>query len=344
MGIPDWLLIPIVAIVGFLSIFWIVTSISIAQGVGRTQISKVLIALFFIPVPFVYFFGPGWHDNYKWKHARKLESEVIAKTLRHLSLLCEQEERFSVKLPFARDTGVFYISSVRDDELLDFQNQPLKEYPIPKSGIPRWWEDVKNSWYGNYFSPPRHEQFLHPVKWNRNIRSNSILEVLGSGSFVENGYARSGQTGKKFDYWRSENRGEPIKDGGNVHTKPSSHINEPNPQQQHFSYSVDDLKAKYELVADDISTVDDRRNWIARGRLRLVDRKTSDVVAEYVGFSANLSLIRRQHAKPWNRIQVCPKAMQESPSTGGEPWDAGHFFFSRILKTPIGNSKDSGLH
>jgi hypothetical protein len=71
---------------------------------------------------------------------------------------------------------------------------------------------------------------------------------------------------------------------------------------------------KYALSIEDISTLEDRAHWVARGRLALIERESGEAVAEYVGFAANLepgmqgeSSIRR-----WDDpTELCPNAAEK---------------------------------
>lgn len=83
---------------------------------------------------------------------------------------------------------------------------------------------------------------------------------------------------------------------------------------------IDQPNAKYVFTVEDVSSLDDRRDWLARGRIRLLDASNSDVIAEYVGFQ---SLLR----KP----DVCPNAISEAINSKGE-WDMLRFFFGRVLQ------------
>jgi len=79
--------------------------------------------------------------------------------------------------------------------------------------------------------------------------------------------------------------------------------------------------AQYVFEVDDISTIDDRQHWVARGQMRLRDAGTSEVLAEYVGFQSIL-----------DRQAVCPKAKETATKQG--QWDMLRFFFERVTDKP----------
>ncbi len=70
---------------------------------------------------------------------------------------------------------------------------------------------------------------------------------------------------------------------------------------------VTDSTARYVFTVEDISTVEDRKHWVARGRLRLTDAASGEGVAEYVGFAANRSpAYVRGYSYPWEGRLACP--------------------------------------
>jgi hypothetical protein len=88
--------------------------------------------------------------------------------------------------------------------------------------------------------------------------------------------------------------------------------------------SNDPSNARYTLTIEDISTLEDRAHWVGRGRLRLMERESGEIVAEYVGFQANLcpgiqrpSRYQRWENISWNfyceggSVEVCPSMENE---------------------------------
>ena len=92
--------------------------------------------------------------------------------------------------------------------------------------------------------------------------------------------------------------------------------------------------ARYVIALDDISTRDDRAHWVARGRMRLTDRRDGRVVAEYVGFSAShkAGYLRDEYPDhQWEETLECPGP--ERRYAGGEKrWQALRFFFSEVVR------------
>ena len=90
-------------------------------------------------------------------------------------------------------------------------------------------------------------------------------------------------------------------------------------EQEPFDLPIDaQPSTKYALSIEDISTLEDRDHWVARGRLRLIERDTGEIVAEYIGFAANYDP-GRQPASPWRwrrywkgiTTELCPNTAEE---------------------------------
>ncbi len=92
--------------------------------------------------------------------------------------------------------------------------------------------------------------------------------------------------------------------------------------------------ARYLLALDDISTPDDRDHWIARGRMRLTDRRDGRIVAEYVGLSANQRpgyLRDEERFHQWENTLECP-GPERRYADGQKRWQALRFFFDEVVQ------------
>lgn len=83
---------------------------------------------------------------------------------------------------------------------------------------------------------------------------------------------------------------------------------------------IDKPNAQYILTVEDISTLEDRDNWLARGRIRLSRTRNSEVIAEYIGFQSLLT-----------KESVCPSAINSPIKVNGSR-DLLPFFFGKVLK------------
>lgn len=67
---------------------------------------------------------------------------------------------------------------------------------------------------------------------------------------------------------------------------------------------------RYGVTYDDITTPEERKNWIAGSSLRIIDLKTNEVIAERIGYMIDRGMGNNsggrspwQHAAKW----ACPK-------------------------------------
>lgn len=94
----------------------------------------------------------------------------------------------------------------------------------------------------------------------------------------------------------------------------------------------DQPQARYRLELADISTAEDRQHWVARGRMRLVDGRDGTMLAQYVGFSANLQSNRAaDYGDTWEKTLECPGPERAYPHEYGA-WPAMDFFFARFVR------------
>ena len=95
---------------------------------------------------------------------------------------------------------------------------------------------------------------------------------------------------------------------------------------------VRESTAGYLLTVQDTSTSEDRSHWVARVQLQLFDRRRGALVAEYVGFGANLlPAERRRHGVAWRSVRLCDGPEQEF-SKGGTGFDVTGFFMRRAVR------------
>jgi len=93
----------------------------------------------------------------------------------------------------------------------------------------------------------------------------------------------------------------------------------------------DQPQARYRLELADVSTFEDRRHWVARGRVRLLDGRDGTVLAQYVGFSANLeSNAAADYGNSWKRTLECPGPERAYALEDGA-WRGIDFFFDRFV-------------
>lgn len=74
-------------------------------------------------------------------------------------------------------------------------------------------------------------------------------------------------------------------------------------------FESDELQSRYGYTWDDISTQEDRKYWVAGGRLRILDLKTNEVVGERIGYMIDPQQGNTNNARvPWQDADytACP--------------------------------------
>jgi hypothetical protein len=95
---------------------------------------------------------------------------------------------------------------------------------------------------------------------------------------------------------------------------------------------VRESTAGYLLKVQDTSTPEDRSHWVARVQLQLFDRRLGALVAEYVGFGANLLPARRAaERRTWQSLRLCDGPEQAFAKPGSR-FDVVEFFLRRALR------------
>lgn len=91
--------------------------------------------------------------------------------------------------------------------------------------------------------------------------------------------------------------------------------------------------ARFILTIRDVSSLEDRKHWVARGDIQLADRASGKVVARYQGFVAN----RAPHAWakdwPWEFASPCPGIERAHLDEDGR-FDAVNYFFEQVVRSP----------
>lgn len=145
------------------------------------------------------------------------------------------------------------------------------------------------------------------------------------GPVVEPGYryveAAEPEDGKRYRYTGSVKivgRKDPNTPNHQVDLKRN-----PNFDLNNYAYVVDRALAagptpQYGVTYDDISTIEERRHWIAGSSLKVIDLKTNEIIAERIGYMVDFA----QGATPggrqpwtfarWNKGWSCPDIARQS--------------------------------
>lgn len=229
---------------------------------------------------------------------------------------CKSDERFLVYRTVAPGSSVF-VNLDTDIPLPASANAPVV---APTAAMKEQAKKYGQSW------PPmnNHLQYLKPISWITDADQPETIGELMRTDLVDS-RDRFMTYGKK--YYRFATKERWIKDGlsdiaieyTEKYIDDYKFRNWPDGKFKQ-RIPIDQPGAQYVFIVEDISSLDDRQNWLARGRIRLLEASSSDVIAEYVGFQ---SLLQKN--------AVCPNAIKEAANPRGE-WDMLRFFFNRIVQ------------
>jgi hypothetical protein len=296
-------------------------------------------------------------------NAGQTQELLVQKARAYLKTACEQNERLFIKpgITLGEDNKILILR--REDAPL-----PLLE-TAPKEATP----DGILEYRGYHYKESRKEsermfreiQYGYGIPWDDDDTLYVAWKAFPESTaterqfFIETGKGKYIQRASKA-FWEQAGLGERI-------IKESPTLEEARSSPYYTaaaSYKYDseqktyDLpvyappSAKYALSIEDISTLEDRAHWVARGRLRLTERESREAVAEYVGFAANLgpgmqakSPFRRwedgTRSGYWNNIDTggywketiwVPTGVTElCPNAAEKPWWIVRSFLQKIL-------------
>lgn len=105
---------------------------------------------------------------------------------------------------------------------------------------------------------------------------------------------------------------------------------------------IDAFTARYGVTWDDISTHEDREQWIAGGSLKVIDLQTNEVIGERVGYMIDRGLgSRAGFRSPWGfAVQTACPSFAKEPSSGGlahiRMLSETREFITRVLRPKAG--------
>lgn len=243
------------------------------------------------------------------------QSQVTQISVQSLEKICTVEEQFVIHRMLPAGSSIYL-------HLLSNQSPPSAEQAPPVVQTDYMKEQVRR--VGFSFPPSdTHRQYKKPIDWMETARRPETIAKLVGSDLVEwndhtNYYRKPVVRLATKERW--------IKDG--LREIPEEHTKKYGVQYQFANWSglkaampigVDRAIADYVFTVDDISTVEDRAQWLGRGRIRLSNARTNAVLAEYTGFQAILN------------GDVCPNAFNSKDVNRGK-WDLVTFFFSKVVQ------------
>ena len=240
-------------------------------------------------------------------NAAQAQKPLVQKARAYLKTACEQDERLFIKpgITLGEDNKILILR--REDAPL-----PLLK-TAPKEAAPAALIKFRTSYRDEFrFQSTRRFreiQYGYSIPWDDRYTLRAAWKAFPESTaaerkfFIETGKGKYIQRASKA-FWEQAGLGERV-----IKESPTFEYwfepGDPRPaypllynasiykdasEQRPFDLPIDaPPSTKYALSIEDISTLEDRAHWVARGRLRLIERESGETVAEYVGFAANLN-------------------------------------------------------
>jgi hypothetical protein len=265
--------------------------------------------------------------------------ELNKKANDYLKTACEKDERIFIKPDIALVEGILVLNS-RGDALL-----PLLE-TAPTNAVPdkiiayrlRFQKESREGSIRIF----REIQYGYAISWDDNEALSGVWrwaadkipsEALEQKFFIETGKGKIYQRARKAFWEQAGLRERVLKDSLQIKAWRDKRWHDVDilrwseadilkdilkeyerSKWEYFDLPVDAPSARYALSVEDISTLEDRAHWVARGRITLMERDTGETVAEYVGFEANLEPWEQAKSPSrywddnWSSYKLCPSA------------------------------------
>ena len=303
---------------------WALFAFVLARVIARSTLWRTLIASGLAAAPLAYCGFTSYQFHSGLDDLRSLNEQLSASANSYLLQKCAQERHQSAK-PVVAEAGV--LVDINSKQWLS-----LRDAPLPPSETQRMRLNQKR--YGESYPVATNKlQYETPVYLVHQFYPESVL-IASRFEFVESPGTLS-NSGRpvlavaRKHWWLGP--GQSRVSAANSQEFERRLVDMPEVGNYWLSQSVTSSRAKYIVSIQDISTTEDRQHWVARARITLSDRESSEVVAEYVGFAANQDPAYQPHESlPWERVNVCPGKEQRYVHDR-MPWDVVGFFFREVV-------------
>lgn len=254
---------------------------------------RFFIIAFMVSLPFYeVIFAEKWAE-YKEK--------TVTERKKHLFQACQTEAKITINKKISANSGIFVT-----------QNEERK-YRLPNNE--EHYHDCVTSLYNKIMIEETgsycREKYVYPISWVRSWWADTYVRKHLKPAYVEGIEPKWKNNGKNWQQWAERyltpmhelitDDGYQLKKSfftrvGTIHWWKTSEQKEIFAQwtkdypldgkndDEFVAIPVMNLVAPYRLVSEDISTWEDRDKGIRRGRLALEDRKTNEVLSEYISF------------------------------------------------------------
>ena len=302
-------------ILGFVFLLWVGLVSSIVKGFVSKSRARLLLTIFISCSPLAFCQMNAMRLDYKYKKLIDQRSSLRVKAENYLANKCQADRKPSNRI----------VINAADGVLLD------KGAGAPKfdsmSLVPNLQEIERMHHANSLAGKPAmniHDQYYSGLSWTSDVYEDQLLAV--GINFVEISESADFKRTASFDWWKKNtpaNGLDPLLKpyNGGIYLKENSRL----------EFKVDALQSRYTLEFRDISTREDRDNWVARGRIRLIQRGDNRIIAEYIGFAApKYPSLKGDNSNAWGKITVCPGS--ESFYLADSRWQPIKFFFNEVVQ------------
>ncbi|HEX2544281.1 MAG TPA: hypothetical protein VHL79_05360 [Ramlibacter sp.] len=296
---------------------WILFSILLGGAFGRTTSQRMVIVVVLACLPIAYA-ELGRYQVYKnSKEVADENEKLVAQANEYLAQRCAQDRMQRAPQQVDPSKGLLLLVPKSEERLKIAGAQP----PAPGSAQAR----NNQRLYGESRAEGFYEaQYQYPLNAIQRIHAGGLL-LASPFEFVEGGDPL--QATARQPRWIGPAKltivptaREDLERGlANLATMPD--------RRESLTLPVMSSTARYVLVAEDISTLEDRQHWVARLHLRVLNRKSGEMAAEYVGFAADMYPVGGGY---WEKVTVCPGKEREYRDREGR-WDLMRFFFREVV-------------
>ncbi|MDR1850501.1 MAG: hypothetical protein LBQ75_10730 [Zoogloeaceae bacterium] len=221
----------------------------------------------------------------------------------------EKEDYAYFQKKCAEDSGRFIYKTVTEPQESVYMMKPRKEATPQELADQFWMGDPYGMWLGQW-------SLLQKQK-------NAEGDELPMFSFVE-----THDLDHPDQLWRYYLRGFREPEDGSCPYDTRSFRCEP----------AENIQSRYGITWDDLSSNEDRRYWVAKSRLQIIDLQTKEVMAERIGYVSG----KRYAKQPWERAYpVCPKKKIRTSSI--HDWSAdGRWIWSVLNNLPFDERERRG--
>lgn len=304
-----------------LYILWIIFSIAVAIKTTKFIVTRIVIASIIGTAPIIYFrmqhYASVEKRNIQKSELKERNLRITRKSIPYFQQRCQDDRVNRLLKPIAWSAGVLIDSDYTAK--LQFADIPLP--PLrPEAARIQFYKEYPNGY---------EKQFRSPIYWVYQFDASNVSPET-KFSFIEQkeSITQKVKARATSTWWLNNGQNNLSKEDKiilesaikNLRNSPGTWITMP----------VTSSGARYTLSVKDISTINDRLHWVARGKITLTDKETDELIAEYIGFMRHeYPASEYEHSMHWEPAIPCDG--EEKDFLSGRRWDVVRFFLERVI-------------